>query len=60
MQTQSFTFSNATVNYYFAASFPALKKLVKQKTTVLITDQNLESLHKKKFKEWNVIVLNKG
>ena len=60
MQTQSFTFRNATVNYYFAASFPALKKLVNQKTTVLITDQNIASLHKKKFKDWNVIVLKPG
>ncbi len=60
MQTQSFTFRNATVNYHFAASFPALKKLVNQKTTVLITDQNIASLHKKKFKDWNVIVLKAG
>ena len=60
MQIKTYSFTNAIVNYYFDASFASLKKLVNPKTTVLITDQNIVAVHKKKFKDWNTIVLKAG
>ena len=60
MQIKTYSFTNASVNYYFDASFASLKKLVNPKTTVLITDQNIVAVHKKKFNDWNVIVLKAG
>ena len=60
MHIKTYSFTNASVNYYFDASFASLKKLVNPKTTVLITDQNIVAVHNKKFKDWNTIVLKAG
>lgn len=60
LKAQKFTFSNATVQYYFAAGFAALKHIVDIKHTVLITDEHIYALHEKRFKGWNTIVLKAG
>lgn len=60
MITRRIKFTHQSTAYYFNASFSALKDLVNQKKTVLITDENLYSVHQKKFRGWNTIVLKAG
>lgn len=60
MITRRIKFTHQSTAYYFNASFSALKDLVPQKKTVLITDENVFSVHSKKFKGWNTIVLKAG
>jgi len=60
MQKKTFRFSNASVDFYFAGGFAYLKKIVDQKNSVLITDDNVFLHHQKRFKNWNSIVLKPG
>lgn len=60
MQTKSYRFSSATVNYYFDADFSKLEKLIGKEQAVLITDENVYQAHKKKLKGWNCISLKPG
>src|SRR5215211_1810927 len=60
MQKKTFRFSNASVDFYFAGGFAYLKKIVDQKNSVLITDDNVFLHHQKRFKNWNTIVLKPG
>lgn len=60
MNKHSFTFSSATVNYYFDAQFEQLQDLVAVEQSVIITDENVFAKHKKKFKSWRTIVIAAG
>lgn len=60
MEHVSYTFNNASTDYYFAGGFALLKKLVDPASTVVITDENVFHHHKKRFKGWNAIVLAAG
>jgi 3-dehydroquinate synthase len=60
MQTKSYRFSSATVNYYFDADFSKLEKMVGKEQAVLITDEHVFQAHKKKLKGWNCITLKPG
>lgn len=60
MNKCSFTFSSATVNYYFNAQFQQLQKLVAVEQSVIITDENVFAKHKKKFNGWRTIVIKAG
>ncbi|AEW00763.1 3-dehydroquinate synthase [Niastella koreensis] len=60
MQTKSYRFSSATVNYYFDADFSKLEKMVGQEHAVLVTDEHVFQAHKKKLKGWNCITLKPG
>lgn len=60
MQTKSYRFSSATVNYYFDADFSKLEKLIGKEQAVLITDEHVFQAHKKKLKGWNCISLKPG
>jgi 3-dehydroquinate synthase len=60
MQTKSYRFSSAQVNYYFDADFSRLEKLVGKDQAVLITDEHIFQAHKKKLKGWNCISLKPG
>lgn len=60
MQTKSYAFSSATVNFYFDADFSRLEKLIGKDQAVLITDEHIFQAHKKKFKGWNTISLKPG
>jgi 3-dehydroquinate synthase len=60
MQTKSYRFSSATVNYYFDADFSKLEKLIGKEQAVLVTDEHVFQAHKKKLKGWNCIVLKPG
>ena len=53
-------FSSASVDVYFDASFSYLSKLVDKKNAVIITDENIFSAHRVKFRNWNVITLKPG
>jgi 3-dehydroquinate synthase len=55
-----FRFSSAVTEFHFDGSYTSLRKIVDQKTTVIITDSNIFSRHEKKFRNWNVIVLKPG
>lgn len=60
MKKRTFQFSGKSVTYYFDASFDRLEKIVGKDRAVLVTDDNIFSAHKKKFKGWNTIVLKPG
>jgi len=60
MITRRIKFTHQSTAFYFNASFSALKDLVPQKKTVVITDENIFSVHQKRFKGWNTIVLKAG
>jgi 3-dehydroquinate synthase len=60
MQVKKVSFSRQTTTFYFDAAFAHLKKLCQQKTTVLITDENIFAAQKKLFKGWNTIVIKAG
>jgi len=60
MKKKVFHFSGKPVNYYFDASFDALKNIVPIASSVIITDENVFNAHKKKFKGWSTIVLKPG
>ena len=53
-------FSSASVDVYFHGSFNLLSKLVDKKNAVIITDENIFSAHRSKFRNWNVITLKPG
>ena len=60
MKKITYKFSNASVNYYLAGGISHLKKIVDQKNTIVITDENIFNAHTKRFKGWNCIVLKPG
>jgi 3-dehydroquinate synthase len=53
-------FSNASTDFYFAGGFSYLKKIVDEKNTIIITDENIFKHHQQKFKGWNTVVLKPG
>lgn len=60
MKHIQYKFSNSSTDYFLNGSFSQLKKITDQKTTVLITDENVHNAHKAKFKGWNTILLKPG
>jgi len=60
MIKQTYTFSNASVDYYLDGSIAYLKKMVDSKNAIIITDENVYRHHQEKFKGWNVMVLKAG
>jgi 3-dehydroquinate synthase len=60
MLKKRYSFSTSSVNYFFSAGIADLKKIVDQKNSVLIIDENVFQNHEKKFKNWNSIVLKSG
>ncbi|MGN6491726.1 MAG: 3-dehydroquinate synthase [Agriterribacter sp.] len=60
MNPETYTFSKASTQYYFDSAFTQLKKIVDNKSAILITDENIFNSHPAKFKGWNVIVLKAG
>ena len=60
MKHINYKFSNSSTAYYFGGSFSHLKKIVDQKHSVIVTDENVYQAHSKKFKGWDTIVLKAG
>lgn len=60
MTKKTYTFSNSSVDYFFAHGISHLKEIVDSSNTILITDENIFNAHTKRFKNWNTIVLKPG
>jgi 3-dehydroquinate synthase len=60
MKRINYKFSASSTAFYFDGSFSLLKKIVDQKHTVVITDENIFEAHSSKFKGWNTIVMKAG
>jgi 3-dehydroquinate synthase len=60
MKSIQYKFSNKTTNCYFDADFSYLENLVDKNHSIIITDENVFSLHPKKFKGWQTIVIKPG
>jgi 3-dehydroquinate synthase len=60
MKKSRYIFSASTVDCYVDADFAELDKVVDRANTIIITDENIFSYHKRKFKNWNVITLKPG
>jgi 3-dehydroquinate synthase len=56
----TYKFSNATTEYYLAYGISHLKEIVDPKNAVIVTDENIYDAHKKRFSNWNTIVLKPG
>src|SRR6266536_1619405 len=60
MKKLTYKFSNSSADYYLAYGISHLKKIVDQKKSIVITDENVFNNHGKRFKNWNVIILKPG
>lgn len=60
MEQKKIRFSTGSVNYYFNAGFSLLKKILKDKKVILVTDENVFRKHKQLFSGWDTIVLKPG
>ena len=60
MKKVSYKFSQSKTQFYFDADFGFLEKVIDKENTIVVTDENIYDANKKKFKGWNVIVLNPG
>lgn len=60
MKQLSIKFSSGATAFYLDTGFSHLKKIVNQKTCILLTDENVFKAHRQRFKGWNVIVLKSG
>jgi 3-dehydroquinate synthase len=60
MQVRKVSFSRQATGFYFDARFAQLKKIVPQKTTVIVTDEHVFAAHQKLFKGWQTIVIKSG
>jgi 3-dehydroquinate synthase len=60
MKKTSFKFSTSSTDYYLAGSLSLLKRIVDQKNSVIITDENIFNHHKEKLRNWNIIILKPG
>ena len=60
MQVKKVQFSRQATAFYFDTAFSKLKEIVSQKTTVVITDEQVAAAHPNIFKSWNTIVVKAG
>jgi 3-dehydroquinate synthase len=60
MNKLTYQFSNSSTDYYLAYGISHLKEIVDQKNSIIITDENVHGNHKKRLKNWNVIILKPG
>jgi 3-dehydroquinate synthase len=55
-----YKFHHSITDYYLQHHFSYLKKIVDQKSSVIITDENVFKYHSEKLNNWNMIVLKPG
>jgi 3-dehydroquinate synthase len=60
MKKITYQFSTSSTDFYFDSPFDQLNRLVGKDNGVIITDENVFSKHRSKFKGWNTIVLKPG
>ena len=56
----TYKFSNSSTDYYLAYGISHLKEIVDQKNAVIITDENVYASNRKRFGNWNLIILKPG
>lgn len=57
---KSIKFSQSTTDFYFNSSIKNLSSIVDKKAAIIITDENVFTAHRQKFKGYNVIVIKPG
>ena len=60
MHSTEYKFSQKTVSCYFNADFSAIDKFTGDAFIVIITDENVYSLHAEKFRDFPVIKIQAG
>ena len=60
MERLQYKFSSAAVDCYFDAGFRYAEEIVPKEKCIIITDNNIASLHADKFAGWETIVLAAG
>lgn len=60
MKHIQYKFSHSSTDYYLDGSVSQLQKIVGNKNSIFITDENIFKLHEQKFKNKNTIVLKAG
>lgn len=60
MKKLVYQFGSSSTEFYLAHGISHLKSIVDQKTTILVTDENIYAAHTKRFKGFNTIVLKPG
>jgi 3-dehydroquinate synthase len=60
MQKFQYKFSNKTTRYYFDADLSYLEKLVEKDHAVIVTDEHISRVHRKRLPGWNTIVIKAG
>jgi 3-dehydroquinate synthase len=60
MTKQTFKFSQASTDIFFANGISHLKEIIDVKHAIFITDENVFAAHQKRFKGYNTIVLKAG
>lgn len=53
-------FPSSATTFYFDASFEYIQKLAEKQNIVIITDETIFNIHKKKFSNYKIIVLKAG
>ena len=60
MKKVTYKFINSSTDYHFDSAFSQLKNIADQKSSIIVTDENIFHYHNKKFRNWNCIVLKPG
>jgi 3-dehydroquinate synthase len=60
MIKNTYTFSSASVDYYFNVSILQLNEIADISNSFIITDEHVFTSHQSKFQGWNTIVLKPG
>lgn len=60
MKHQTFKFTVASTDFYFAGGISQLRKITDPKATIILTDENVYKAHTQRFRGWNTIVLKAG
>lgn len=60
MEKQTFKFSQASTDIFFANGISHLKEIIDVKHAIFITDENVFAAHQKRFKGYSTIVLKAG
>src|SRR5688572_25924381 len=60
MKKLTYKFSSSSTDIYFDAGIGHLKRITDPDSTILVTDENVYHAHKKRFRDWNTIVLKPG
>lgn len=60
MKQRTIRFPSSVTQLYLSAGMTQLKRITDQRSTVLVTDENIYKAHEQRFKGWNTIILKAG